>query len=228
MVGALVCACVCVCVRAIRRDWSTQEREARTDAQGRGSGGLARCPCAGSSGRPPQRGRAAGPRASTRCSPRGWPRGRALRLRTRPGGCAATGEFYAVPPDEARELRALQVVDPISYEPIPAGAARDDDDAHVPAALPGVGAEERRRQLPVPPLRCGGAVELGQEPRPRLRPPRPDAAAAQRLGGAARPVLERRRAPHACPVRVPPPDHLRAVAAGRAVRAAAAAAAAAA
>ena len=46
-----------------------------------------------------------------------------LRLRTRPGGCAATGEFYAVPPDEARELRALQVVDPISYEPIPA----DDD-----------------------------------------------------------------------------------------------------
>ena len=43
-----------------------------------------------------------------------------LRLRTRPGGCAATGEFYAVPPDEARELRALQVVDPISYEPIPA------------------------------------------------------------------------------------------------------------
>ena len=52
-----------------------------------------------------------------------------LRLRTRPGGCAATGEFYAVPPDEARELRALQVVDPISYEPIPAGAARDDDDA---------------------------------------------------------------------------------------------------
>ena len=52
-----------------------------------------------------------------------------LRLRTRPGGCAATGEFYAVPPDEASELRALQVVDPISYEPIPAGAARDDDDA---------------------------------------------------------------------------------------------------
>ena len=52
-----------------------------------------------------------------------------LRLRTRPGGCAATGEFYAVPPDEARELRALQVVDPISYEPIPAGAARDDDHA---------------------------------------------------------------------------------------------------
>ena len=44
-------------------------------------------------------------------------------MRTRPGGCAATGEFYAVPPDEARELRALQVVDPISYEPIPA----DDD-----------------------------------------------------------------------------------------------------
>ena len=52
-----------------------------------------------------------------------------LRMRTRPGGCAATGEFYAVPRDEASELRALQIVDPISYEPIPAGAARDDDEA---------------------------------------------------------------------------------------------------
>ena len=124
-----MCACVvCVRVRVIRRDWSTQEGEAGRRPRPE-AGGLARCPCAGSSGRPPQRGRAAGPRASTRCSPRGWPRRPRLRLRTRPGGCAATGEFYAVPPDEARELRALQVVDPISYEPIPAGAARDDDDA---------------------------------------------------------------------------------------------------
>ena len=48
-------------------------------------------------------------------------------------GCARarapTGEFYAVPPDEARNLRADGNVDPHTLEPVPEGAERNDDDA---------------------------------------------------------------------------------------------------
>ena len=42
---------------------------------------------------------------------------------------APTGEFYAVPKEEARDLRADGNVDPHTLEPIPEGAERNDDDA---------------------------------------------------------------------------------------------------
>ena len=49
---------------------------------------------------------------------------------------APTGEFYALPHEEARNLLADGVVDPISREPLPAGATRDDDDATFRLPLP--------------------------------------------------------------------------------------------
>ena len=61
-VRVFVYLCVCVCVqrvRAIRRDWSTQEWEAGRRPRPE-AGGLARCPCAGSSGRSCQRSGAGG------------------------------------------------------------------------------------------------------------------------------------------------------------------------
>ena len=47
-----------------------------------------------------------------------------------------TGEFYALPYEEARDLLAEGVVDPIRHEPLPADAARDDDDATFRLPMP--------------------------------------------------------------------------------------------
>ena len=42
---------------------------------------------------------------------------------------APTGEFYAVPQEEGRDLRAVGYLDPHTLEPIPSDAERDHDDA---------------------------------------------------------------------------------------------------
>ena len=228
MVCALVCVCVCVCVCARNKAGLEHARGGSTQTpKAAGPEGWPDVRAPGARGGPPN---AAGPPALAprRGARRGGGRAAAPAHAHPPGRVRGDGRVLRGP--AGRGERAARPADrrPDQLRAHPRGRRARRRRSDVPAALPRVGAEERRRQLPVPPLRCGGAVEMGARARPRLRPPRPHEAAAQRLGGAAQPVLERRRAPHACPVRVPPPDHLRAVAAGRAVRAAAAAAAAAA
>jgi len=49
---------------------------------------------------------------------------------------APTGEFYALPYEEARDLLADGVTDPHTLNSLPAGAARDDDDATFRLPLP--------------------------------------------------------------------------------------------
>ena len=112
---------------------------------------------------------------------------------------APTGEFYALPHEEARNLLADGVVDPISREPLPAGATRDDDDATFRLPLPESAPKNADGSYKYRVYDAASLWELGQAaPASAVDPLDRTPLLRQRLGGAARPVL-RRIAAHPTP-----------------------------